>query len=217
MYYVPALCHVAALQYEQHTLEEEEIHQPKEYCDKRRGDKYDLSGRNDSFTGGPDNLLQFLVRLLEILDKLLHEKAPCGKRSRSRQAKKDSNPQHPVLETSALPIGAIGLFASRSNYLFDLCLAVQGVLALKRTILVQLKLTLSVSPILLGCIVLLLAFGALESYFLHGTFLLCITHFMLLGEFSPLPILLNRKGIKKEPSNGFEPLTPTLPWWCSTD
>ena len=71
MYYVPALCHVAALQNEQHTLEQEEIHQPKEDCDDDCGNKYDLGRRNDSFTGGPDNLLQFLVGLLEILDKLL--------------------------------------------------------------------------------------------------------------------------------------------------
>ena len=62
-------------------------------------------------------------------------------------------------------------------------------LALKRTILIQLKFTLSISPILLSGIVLLLAFGTLQSNFLHGPFLLCISHFLLLGDFSPFPVL----------------------------
>jgi hypothetical protein len=81
--------------------------------------------------------------------------------------------------------------------LFNLCLAMQGVLAFKRTILAQLKLSLSISPILFGGIVLLLAFGALESNFLHGTFFLCFTHYMLLGECSPHTHPTKPEGDKK--------------------
>ena len=65
----------------------------------------------------------------------------------------------------------------------------QGVLAIKRTKLRQLKLSLSVSTILFSGIVLLLAFSALQSDLLHRPFLLCISHFLLLGEQSPLPVL----------------------------
>ncbi len=61
----------------------------------------------------------------------------------------------------------------------------QGVLTLKRTILVQLELTLRITTILLSRIVLLFTFGALQSNFLYGTFFLCFTHLMLLGEYSP--------------------------------
>ena len=139
-------------------------------------------------------------------------------KSRSRQARKDSNPQHPVLETSALPIGATGLFASRYKVLsdlFDLCFAMQGMLTLERTILAQLELTLRITTIILSSIVFLFTFGALQSNFLYGTFFLCFTHFMLLGEYSPYITLFRDWKIKK-PSNGLEPLTPTLPWWCST-
>ena len=92
----------------------------------------------------------------------------------------------------------------------------QGVLTLKRTILVQLELTLRITTIFFSRIILLLTFGALQSNFLYGTFFLCFTHLMLLGEYSPYspPKFGNKR--KKKPSNGLEPLTPTLPWWCST-
>ena len=61
----------------------------------------------------------------------------------------------------------------------------QGVLTLKRTIFVQLELTLRITTILFGRIVFLFTFGALQSNFLYGTFFLCFTHLMLLGECSP--------------------------------
>src|SRR5690554_4592227 len=34
---------------------------------------------------------------------------------------------------------------------------------------------------------------------------------------TPPGVSFKRKSIKMEPTAGFEPATPTLPWWCSTD
>ena len=74
-------------------------------------------------------------------------------------------------------------------------------LALERTVLAQLKLTLGILSILLGSIIFLLAFSALHSDYFYGCFL---------GHFCPLV------GMIQLP-NRIELLTSTLPWLRSTD
>ena len=116
------------------------------------------------------------------------------------QARQDANLQHPVLETGALPIGATGL---STRQLFDPCLHMKGVLPVERAVLSQLELALEL-PVLLRGVVASVALGTCEGDDLDCLSLLCHLYALL----SP---------ITKEPPTGLEPVTPSLPWMCSTD
>lgn len=86
-------------------------------------------------------------------------------------------------------------------------------LPVKLAILAQLNFPLDIAPVFCGCIILSLALGALKGDFLYRTF------FLTSHNVTPFQSTLPADGNDdiKEPPNGLEPLTPTLPWWCSTD
>ena len=87
-------------------------------------------------------------------------------------------------------------------------------LAIKRTILVKLQFSRSISPIFFSSVILLFALGALQGDLLNRPLLLTASHSKnSLPVKYPAPLSTNDRGI--QPSIGFEPMTPTLPWWCS--
>ncbi len=58
------------------------------------------------------------------------------------QARRDSNPQHPVLETGALPVRATGLYPNNNRFVL-LCFFMWSMLATKTAILAEFKFTRS--------------------------------------------------------------------------
>lgn len=102
---------------------------------------------------------------------------------RHQRVRYDSNVQHPVLETSALTVGATNPLVPRTTpILLDFGFPVESVLSLKRTILHQLKLACRVAAVLLSCIVLLLALCALQCDFFYRCILLSVCHILLLKQ-----------------------------------
>ena len=79
----------------------------------------------------------------------------------SWQARRDSNPQHAVLETAALPIGATGLYSCFLDYLSSFTM--QGVMATPLAILLQLDAVRVVLLVLFGRVIAALALGACHS------------------------------------------------------
>ena len=77
----------------------------------------------------------------------------------SWQARRDSNPQHAVLETAALPIGATGLFYNFLNKPLSSFL-VQSVLVAPLAILLELDTVGIVLLVLLGRVITALTFCA---------------------------------------------------------
>ena len=74
------------------------------------------------------------------------------------QARRDSNPQHPVLETGALPVRATGLYRVKQFELFGFL--VRSVLATEFAKLAEFKLTRGCSFVFCCCVVSLFALCA---------------------------------------------------------
>jgi hypothetical protein len=78
------------------------------------------------------------------------------------QARRDSNPQHPVLETGALAVRATGLH-ERSCHESLLGLAMPGMLPAETAVFAELQLVRSSLLVLGGGVIALLALGASQS------------------------------------------------------
>ena len=84
-----------------------------------------------------------------------------GKTDRLWQARRDSNPQHPVLETGALPIRATGLY--RATICGLLGFLVRSVLTAETAVLAEFKFARSRFFVFCGCVVSLFALGATKG------------------------------------------------------
>ena len=78
------------------------------------------------------------------------------------QARRDSNPQHPDLESGALPIRATGLH--KQLFIYLLRFFVRRMLTAETTVLAQLQLTGSVLLVLRGVVVAPFTLGAAQRY-----------------------------------------------------
>ena len=94
------------------------------------------------------------------------------------QARKDSNPQHSVLETDALPLELLTYLYYKASItkaliiqnLFCLCFFVHSMLLIEGTILIELKFPLNVFSILVGCIIPSLALATLQCNYFYRCF-----------------------------------------------
>ena len=146
------------------------------------------------------------------------------------QARQDSNPQHPVLETGALPLELLAYELLYLRFLVD------RVLAVPAAVLAELQLALRVLAILRCRIVPPVAFRALQCdqlkvlrlSFGHGVSLglvegqiytLCPpgVKWLWVSERVPARRGFRRRTGEIKPSTGFEPVTPSLPRTCSTN
>ena len=72
--------------------------------DEERGDQHDLGGGDGLVPAGPGHLLQLREAFLKEQDDSSSFPPSLGLFPSRVQARQDSNPQHPVLETGALPL-----------------------------------------------------------------------------------------------------------------
>lgn len=93
------------------------------------------------------------------------------------QARRDSNPQHPVLETGALAVRATGLHARNTTQILFSFL-VRSVFATKAAILAEFQLSWNRFFILGCCIVFLFALSAAKRNYISHLFipLVCTSH-----------------------------------------
>src|SRR5262245_16952421 len=93
------------------SLLKQKIHQPEINAKEENRDNHNDRRTDDLLSTRPGNFLH-LAANIEI--ELLCFSCPvfnffCRIHELDWQARRDSNPQHPVLETGALPVGATGL------------------------------------------------------------------------------------------------------------
>ena len=93
----------------------------------------------------------------------------------------------------------------------------QRMLAIEAAILLEFELALNIAPVLAGCIVPAITFTALKRYQLNSAFL-CLCHSLQSPRLALERVRPNaRLSQELQPSIGLEPMTPSLPWMCSTD
>jgi hypothetical protein len=144
-------------------LGEPEIHKPQSERHDHRDDNHNGGGRNGLLGRGPRHLLQlrpgFLQELLDDKPDLFYLVQRFALYGRKWQARRDSNPQHPDLESGALAIRATGLctsIASKSRTRTLLRLSVNLVRAAESAVFLQFQTILHRFLILRRRVILLL-------------------------------------------------------------
>jgi hypothetical protein len=106
----------------------------------------------ESFNLGPE-VLRFIDALLQFIR---HNQFSCRLHNMTWQARRDSNPHHPVLETGALAVGATGLSSFFLLYFF-----MQSMMPAPGTVLLAFELIRSIFLILGSTVIPALAIAAL--------------------------------------------------------
>ena len=179
-------------------LGEAEIHEPQNERHDHRDDNHNGTGRNGLLGRGPRHLFQlgpgFLQELPDFKPDLFYLVQRFALYGRKWQARRDSNPQHPDLESGALAIRATGLCPFSLLPLF--CFLVRRVGLAELAELLHLEAVLHGSLVLRRRVVAVLAFRASQRN--------VISHFC-----STLT--------EMEPTTRIELVTSSLPRMCSTD
>ena len=144
-------------------LGEAEIHESQNERHDHRDDNHNGTGRNGLLGCGPRHLLQlgpgFLQELLDDKPDLFYLVQRFALYGRKWQARRDSNPQHPDLESGALPLELLACENLFRFLMWRMYLA-------KRTILTELKLIRGTLFIFCRRIISTFACATCEGYYI---------------------------------------------------
>ena len=98
-----------------HQILQYDIDQKQVYPEKENGNDDDQCRPVNFLFTGPGHLLELRFHVAVESNQIPWSVPNLFQHKNKWQARRDSNPQHPVLETGALPIGATGLRTTSDN------------------------------------------------------------------------------------------------------
>ena len=148
------------------TCIEQEVKETEDYSDNNRRNENHFYRRKNIISAWPDDLLKFCATFFKKLDDF-HISVPTILKITGQAgfepATNGFGDRHSTIGATDLKyinLSVINNYKQKDNIqkLFCFCFFVQCMLAIKRTILIQLKLTLNILAVFISCIVLAFAF-----------------------------------------------------------